>query len=69
MNNVKIANKLRDIRKENKFTQEDLAKKVGVTRQTIICIEKGTCAPSIALSLKLSQVLGVCVDDIFTIVN
>jgi putative transcriptional regulator len=67
MTDIKLKNNLQEIRKEKKVTQEDLAKKVGVTRQTIICIEHGNCAPSISVALKLGKVLGVCVDEIFKI--
>lgn len=65
MTNIKLKNNLQSIRKEKGVTQEDLAKKVGVTRQTIICIEHGNCSPSISVALKLGKELGVCVDDIF----
>lgn len=66
-NDKKLKNSLQEIRKKKGITQEDLAKKVGVTRQTIICIEHGNCSPSISLALKLGKTLGVCVDDIFKI--
>ncbi len=47
------------------LTQEELAKKVGVSRQTINYIEKGKYRPSVVLALKISKVLGVKVEDIF----
>jgi len=62
-----LKNELQKIRREKRVTQEDLAKEVGVTRQTIICIEKSNCSPSISLALKLGRALKVCVDDIFKI--
>ena len=49
----------------NELTQQDLAEKVGVTRQTIIAIEKGSFNPSIKLALKLSNVLNVKLEDLF----
>jgi putative transcriptional regulator len=64
---MELKNNLQKVRKEKKVTQEDLAKKVGVTRQTIICIEHGNCSPSVSVALKLGKALGVCVDDIFEI--
>jgi len=67
MTEPKLKNELQKIRREKGVTQEDLAKKVGVTRQTIICIEKSNCSPSISLALKIGKALKVCVDDIFKI--
>jgi putative transcriptional regulator len=49
----------------NEQTQQDLAEKVGVTRQTILAIEKGSFNPSIKLALKLSKVLNVKLEDLF----
>ena len=49
----------------NELTQQDLAEKVGVTRQTIIAIEKGSFNPSIKLALKLSNVLNAKLEDLF----
>ena len=47
------------------MTQQELARRVGVTRQTIISIEKGKYQPSIELALRLAQALDVSVDQIF----
>ncbi|GGB08022.1 transcriptional regulator [Macrococcus hajekii] len=47
------------------FSQTELADKVGVTRQTIGFIEKGTFAPSIVLVLKICQVFNCKVEDLF----
>ena len=52
---------------KKEFTQEDLALRVGVTRQTIIAIEKGNYTPSVLLALKLAKVFRVSVEDIFHI--
>ena len=49
------------------LTQEELARKAGVTRQTVIAIEKGNYAPSVALALRLAKVLGTSVEELFTI--
>lgn len=56
-----------EFRTEAGLTQEDLAQKVGVTRQTIIAIEKGNYAPSVALALKLATVLKTTVESLFKI--
>lgn len=47
------------------MTQEQLAERIGVTRQTILSIEKGKFTPSVALALQLAEVLGVKVEDLF----
>lgn len=52
-------------RKERQLTQEELAEAVGVTRQTIIAIEKGNYTPSVILALKLSSFFKVAVEEIF----
>jgi putative transcriptional regulator len=47
------------------LTQQQLAEKAGVTRQTIIAIEKGSFNPSVRLALKLSKILNATVEDLF----
>lgn len=47
------------------LTQQELAGRVGVTRQTILAIEKGNYTPSVALALQLAEVFGVRVEDLF----
>ncbi|RPJ80243.1 MAG: transcriptional regulator [Acidobacteria bacterium] len=47
------------------MTQQDLAERVGVTRQTIISIEKGKYEPSIRLALRLARLFRASVEDIF----
>ncbi|MCA9361184.1 helix-turn-helix transcriptional regulator [Candidatus Kaiserbacteria bacterium] len=54
-------------RKERGVTQEELAFMVGVTRQTIISIEKGNYIPSVLLAMKLAVFFGVAVEEIFNI--
>ncbi|MCD6443271.1 MAG: helix-turn-helix transcriptional regulator [Thermotogae bacterium] len=61
--NMKI--RLKEIREEKKITQEKLANLVGVTRQTIINIEKGKYKPTVLLALKISRVLNCRVEDLF----
>jgi putative transcriptional regulator len=48
-------------------TQEELASKVGVSRQTIIALEKGNYAPSILLALKIASFLKMPVEKVFKI--
>lgn len=52
-------------REKTGYTQEELAEKAGVTRQTIIAIEKGNYTPSVALALKLAKIFKVSVEDLF----
>jgi putative transcriptional regulator len=60
-----MTNKLRVARVGQQLTQEELAKKVGVSRQTIVAIEAGNYVPSTLLALKLGQILGLPVEQIF----
>lgn len=60
-----ILNKVVTLRKKHNVTQEDLAKAVGVTRQTIIAIEKGNYTPSLLLALKIAKYFKANVEDIF----
>ncbi len=62
---MKLANRLKKIRLRNHLTQEALAGKVDVTRQTIIAIEKGKFGPTVTLALSLAQVLDVSVEELF----
>lgn len=47
------------------MTQQELADRVGVTRQTILSIERGQYNPSVGLALRLAEVLGVSVEALF----
>jgi len=51
------------------MTQEELAKKVGVTRQTIISIEKGEYTPSALLALKIANFFSVPFEKVFYIID
>ncbi len=54
-------------RAQKKITQEELAHAVGVTRQTIIAIEKGNYTPSVALALKIANYFNKSVESLFSI--
>lgn len=60
-----MKNRLRELREARGLTQEELAKILGVTRQTIIAIEKGKYDPSLRLAFKIARVFGVKIEDIF----
>lgn len=62
-----ISNNIRKLRFEhNEMTQQQLAEQVGVTRQTIIAIEKGKYAPSLELAFRIAHVFGVPLEDVFS---
>jgi DNA-binding XRE family transcriptional regulator len=60
-----ISCQVRRFRRLADLTQEQLAERVGVTRQTILAVEKGKFTPSVALALELAEALGVSVDQLF----
>ena len=66
---MKLCNRLKDIRLEKQLTQESLADAVGVTRQSIIAIEKAKFVPSVKLALELAQALGVSLEELFWLEN
>ncbi|MFA5140271.1 MAG: helix-turn-helix transcriptional regulator [Elusimicrobiota bacterium] len=61
----RLSNRLRVLRAETRITQEELAEAVGVSRQTIIAIEKGDYAPSVLLALALARHFGKPVEEVF----
>ncbi|APT17797.1 helix-turn-helix transcriptional regulator [Staphylococcus epidermidis] len=62
-----VYNNLYTIRKQKNKTQKELSEEVGVTRRTIISLEKGNYVPSLYLALKISKVLKVDIKKIFWI--
>ena len=61
-----ISNCVRRLRFEHdEMTQEELAGRVGVTRQTIIAIESGKYTPSLGLAFRIAQFFGRRIEDIF----
>jgi len=60
-----VGNHLKEIRSNVGLTQEDLATQSGVTRQTIISMEKGNYSPSVLLAIRLSEALKCSVEEIF----
>ncbi|MDH5475066.1 MAG: helix-turn-helix transcriptional regulator [Cyclobacteriaceae bacterium] len=62
-----MKNTIKVERAKKDMTQEGLAEKIGVSRQTINSIEKGKYVPSTLLAIKMSDVFGVKVNDIFTL--
>lgn len=60
-----MKNRIADLRRENKMTQQALAERLGVTRQTIISLENGRYNPSIMLAHNIAQAFGLRIEDIF----
>jgi len=63
--NTQIQNKIKELREQNHFTQQDLAEKVTVSRQTIISLESGRYNPSIFLAYKIAGVFNLTIEDVF----
>ena len=64
-----VSNSVLALRSETKITQEAFADKIGVTRQTVIAIEKGNYIPSVLLAMKIAQFFNKTVEEIFSITN
>ena len=62
-----IQNKVYELRLKSVITQENLAESVGVTRQTIIAIEKGNYVPSVLLAIKIAKFFKKPVEEMFQI--
>jgi len=58
-------NRIKQLRKEFGLRQEDMAKKLGVTRQTIIAIENDKYNPTLELAMKIAKLLKMNVEDVF----
>ena len=60
-----MKNRLEMLRKEKGIRQEDLAQALGVSRQTVISLEKGKYNPSLSLAFRLARYFGMPIEDIF----
>lgn len=60
-----MKNRLKELRAERDWTQEDLATLLGVSRQTVIAIEKGKYAPSLPLAFRIARVFERHLEEIF----
>ena len=60
-----MENRIRELRKAAGVSQEELAKRCGVTRQTINAIENNKYDPTLGLAMRLARLLGTAVEDIF----
>ncbi|MBC7110369.1 MAG: helix-turn-helix transcriptional regulator [Archaeoglobi archaeon] len=57
--------RIKEFRMKYKMTQEELAKRVGVRRETIVFLEKGKYNPSLKLAYKIARVFNVRIEDLF----
>jgi len=60
-----MQNRLNQYRSEQGWTQQDLADRVGVSRQTIISLEQGRYNPSILLAFKIAREFNLTIEDLF----
>ncbi len=58
-------NKIKELRKKDSVTQEDLARAVGVTRQTIISLENGKYNASLQLAYKIAKFFNTSIENVF----
>ena len=61
-----MKNKIKIFRAMHDLTQEDLAQTIGVTRQTILAIEKGKYVPSLDLAFRIARHFQVTIEEVFT---
>jgi putative transcriptional regulator len=61
-----MKNRIKVLRAERDMTQEQLAELVGVTRNTIISIEKDKYCPSLKLGFRIAAIFGIGIDNVFT---
>ena len=60
-----MMNRIKKLRKEKGYRQEDLAEALGVTRQTIIAIENNKYNPTLELAMKMARYLNTTVEELF----
>jgi len=62
---TRVTNSIRALREAAGLTQVDLARQIGVTRQTLIAVEQERYSPSLELAFQIARVFGVGLDDVF----
>ncbi|MFA9555780.1 helix-turn-helix transcriptional regulator [Evansella sp. AB-rgal1] len=60
-----MQNRMKQLRQEKGISQEQIAVKLGVSRQTIISIEKGRYNPSLPLAMQIARLFGTIVEEVF----
>ena len=70
MDKIVIHNRIRELRfKAGEMTQQSLAERVGITRQTVIALEKGKYYPSLELAFQIARAFAIPLDEVFQIVD
>jgi putative transcriptional regulator len=62
---TKVTNSIRAVRENAGMTQAELARQIGVTRQTLIAIEQGKYSPTVELAFQVARVFGVALETLF----
>lgn len=63
---TRVTNRIRALRSDTDgMTQADLARRLGVTRQTVIAIEQSRYSPSLELAFQIARVFGLPIDEVF----
>ena len=60
-----MVNRILQLRKENNMTQQDLADRMSVSRQTINSLERGKYDPSIGLAYRIAKLFGLTIEEVF----
>lgn len=67
MGTGRLSNHIRTLRfNHNEMTQQQLADRVGVTRQTIVAMEKGNYSPSLELAFRIARTFGLQLEEVFS---
>lgn len=70
MDEMVIHNRIRELRfKAEEMTQQALADRTGITRQTVIALEKGKYYPSLELAFRIAKAFGVPLEEVFEVVE
>lgn len=64
-----VQNNVQELRTKREMTQEELAERIGVSRQTVIALEKGNYTPSVSLAIKIARMFKMPVEHIFRITH
>ena len=62
---MKLRNRLKELRARDRLNQTELARKAGISRQTVSLIERGEYAPSVIIALKIAHIFGENVENVF----
>ena len=66
MPKIQISNRIRELRfTAGELTQQTLADRVGITRQTVVALEQGKYCPSLELAFRIAETFGVGVEEVF----